>query len=61
MNEAVGLLWLMTIFYAALCFCAIFLIVCVAFIIGSALVDFGIFIKEKIEDYMDELRDVFKL
>lgn len=61
MNEAVGLLWLMTIFYAALCFCAIFLIVYALFIIGCALVDFGMFVKEKIEDYIDYLRDVFKL
>jgi len=51
----------MTIFYAALCFCTIFLIVCALFIIGCALVDFGMFVKEKIEDYIDYLRDVFKL
>lgn len=59
--EAAGLLWLMLIFYAALCVGAIFLIVCVLFIIGCALVDFGMFVKEKIEDYIDYLRDVFKL
>lgn len=59
MNEAVGLLWLMFIFYAALCVGAIFLIVFALFIIGCALVDFGEFIKEKIEDYVDYLREVF--
>lgn len=59
--EAVGLLWLMLIFYAVLCVGAIFLIVCVLFIISCALVDFGMFVKEKIEDYIDYLRDVFKL
>ena len=59
--EAVGLLWLMLIFYAVLCVGAIFLIVCALFIIGCALVDFGMFVKEKIEDYIDYLRDVFKL
>ncbi len=61
MNEAEVLLWLMLIFYAALCAGAIFLIVIVLFIIGGALFDFGMFVKEKIEDYINYLRDVFKL
>ena len=61
MNETVVLLWLMFIFYAALCVGTIFLIVVALFIIGCALFDFGRFVKEKIEDYIDYLRDVFKL
>lgn len=61
MNKAGVLMWLMFIFYAILCVGTIFLIVCAVFIIGCALFDFGTFIKGKIEDYIDYLKDVFKL
>lgn len=59
--EAVGLFWLMFIFYAALCVGAILLIELALFFIGCALFDFCAFIKEKIEDYIDYVRDIFKL
>ena len=58
---AAGLFWLMLFGYVALCVGAILLIELALFFIGCALFDFCAFIKEKIEDYIDYVRDIFHL